>query len=86
MSSSNSLKLSCDTSPLLLFTKLLETVLKGSERSLSLCDLGFELFRVENDHDPARAGEVVVRLYPSDRFMMLAAAFLAEDFDLVVIE
>jgi hypothetical protein len=76
MTQSN-ITLKCDPSPLIEFTKMLQGVIKSRNRSLSCGYLGFELVRVENDHSSASAGEVVVRLYPSDGFLRFAAAILA---------
>lgn len=76
----------CDSSPFILFTKLFEGRLQVSERTFDLGDLGFELFRVESDFSSASAGKLVVRLYPSDRFLSFAATVLAGDFDLALVE
>jgi hypothetical protein len=42
---------------------------------LALFDSGEELGRLQVDDAPAAAGELTVRLYPSDRLARLAAAF-----------
>jgi hypothetical protein len=76
----------CDASPLIEFTKLLQGVIESRNCSFSLGNLGFEFVRVENDFSSASAGEVVVRLYPSDGFLRFAAAFLAGQFDLHVVK
>lgn len=85
-SSSVQLSVVCDSSPFVLFTKLLEGSLKISERSFDLGDLGFELFRVESDFGSASAGKLVVRLYPSDSFLRFATTILARDLDLAFVE
>jgi len=66
---SSTVEIVCDSSPFVLFAKLLESRLKISERSFELGDLGFELFRAESDFSSASAGKLVVRLYPSDGFL-----------------
>jgi hypothetical protein len=76
----------CDSSPFILFTKLLEGRLKVSERTLDLSNFGFELFRIESDFSSTAAGELIVRLYPSDSFFRFATTILAGDFDLVLVE
>ena len=83
---SSSVEIVCDSSPFVLFTKLLESRLKISERSFALGDLGFELLRVESDFGSASAGKLVVRLYPSDGLLRFATTILAGDFDLAFVE
>ena len=78
---SSTVEIVCDSSPFVLFAKLLESRLKISERSFELGDLGFELFRAESDFSSASAGKLVVRLYPSDGFLRFATTIFAEDFD-----
>jgi len=76
----------CDSSPFQLFAKLLERSVEFGERPLDLGNLGFELFRVESDFDATTTSKLVVRLYPSDRFLRFAATFFARDFDLALVE
>jgi hypothetical protein len=85
-SSSVQMSVVCDSSPFVLFTKLLESHLKISERSLDIVDLGFELFRIESDLGSASTGKLVVRLYPSDSFLRFAATVFAGDFNLAIVE
>lgn len=82
----STIELVCDSSPFILFAELLQGRLQGSERSFSLSDLDFELFRIESDLSSASAGKHVVRLYPSDRFLRFAATIFAGDFDLTVVK
>jgi hypothetical protein len=86
MPESIKLAILCDPSPFLLFAELFKRALEASQRPLSLGDLGFELARFETDHGPAGAGEITVRLYPSDAFLCFAATALAGDFNLCGIE
>lgn len=78
------INLHVDTSPLLLFTKLLKLRIKRSKRSLNLRNLPSKLIRLESDARPARTGKVRVTLYPSDSFLRFGAAVLARDLDLHV--
>ena len=76
MAESN-INLHCDASPLTSFAELLKLGLKGGDRSFCLNDLGTELVRSEVDDLSASTGEVIVRLYPSDAFLRLAATLVA---------
>ena len=76
----------CDSSPFVLFTKLLDCRLKVRERLLDLSDLGFKLLRIESDFGSTRTGELVVRRYPSDGFLHCAATVFAGDFNLALFE
>jgi hypothetical protein len=53
---------------------------------LRLFDSCDKLVLIESEDDAAGTGEVIVRLKPSDRFLMLLAAFAARDFDRFVVE
>ncbi len=83
---SQAISIKCDSSPFVLFTKLLDGRLKVGERTLDFSDLCFELFRIESDFSSAGTGELVVRLYPSDGFLRFATTVLAGDFDLAFVE
>lgn len=80
------LTIRCDASPLRLFIKLFEAALQGRKGSLNVGDLGFELARVEDDVGAADAGEMVVRVYPSDAFLRFAVTVFAGDADFGVVE
>jgi hypothetical protein len=71
--------ITCDASPLLSFVKSL----KGT---VNLCNLPSKLIRLEHDFSTAKAREVIVRLYPSNAFLRFAAAGIARDFNLGVID
>ena len=86
MMAAATLTLSCDTSPLMTFLALFKHALESSKRSLQLGDLGFELVRVEHDYSAAGAGELLVRLYPSDAFLRFAATIFARELNLLSVE
>ena len=73
------LNIVCDPAPIVLFTELFKRALEASQRPLDLGELCFELARLETDNGSAGAGELTVRLYPSDAFLCFAAAALAGD-------
>ena len=75
------INIACDAAPLLLFTELLKRALQGRQGLLNFSDPGFELARVESDFCSAAAGELTVRLYPSDAFLRFAVTLFAGDFD-----
>lgn len=78
--------ITCDASPLLLFTKIFQAALQGREGLFDLGNLGFELARVESDFCTAGTGKTFVRLYPSDAFLRFATTVFAGDFDLGLVE
>ena len=82
----SSMNVVCDASAFVLLVKLVEFRLNASQRTLSLCDLGFELCRIESEASTADAGKLVVRLYPSDAFLRFVAAHFARDVDLAIVE
>lgn len=86
VSKSTALKITCDSAPLRSFTELFEAALKVRNLSLDLGNLTFELARIDTDFSAASAGELTVRLYPSDAFLRFAAAVLAGNFDLGTIK
>ena len=65
---------------------MLECVLKVCNRPLDLSDFPFELARVDIDTSPAGAGELTIRLYPSDVFLRFASAIFAGQFDFCAIK
>ena len=76
------LTITCDASPLTTFAELLQLGLKFVHAPLGICDPPLELVRFEHDTDPARADELVVRLYPSDALLCFTAACLAGNLNL----
>ena len=80
------LKIVSDASPVLLLIELLRRAMDISKTPIDLGNDLSELVRVETDHGSARAGELHVTLYPSDRFLRHAATFLAGKLDLGIIE
>jgi len=76
------LKIVPDAKPILLIIKLLCRAVNISKTPIELGEDLSELVRIETDHGSARAGELHVTLYPSDRFLRHAAAFLADKLDL----
>jgi hypothetical protein len=70
-------QLRCDSSPLTSFAEMFECALKVCERGLGFGDFPLELARVDLDASPASAGELTVRLYPSDAFLRFAATLFA---------
>lgn len=68
-----------NSNPLEFFLESLRPYLEVGEQSISLCDLGFELSRVESRCDPANASKVIVTLYPSDALFDFAAAAYARN-------
>jgi hypothetical protein len=80
------LKLSCDSSPIVSFSKMLECALKVSKRALNLSDFPFELARVDVDRSSTNAGELMIRLYPSDAFLRFASTIFTGQFYFSAIE
>jgi len=80
------LKIVSDASPVLLLIELLRRAMDISKTPIDLGDDLSELVRVETDHGSARAGELHVTLYPSDRFLRHAAAVFAGKLDLDAIK
>ena len=80
MSTHVTVKIECDTQPLVLFTEIFQGFLQRSERLLDFCDLEFELARVDYDFSAVTTGKVVVRFCPSDAFLGFAGAIFAGDF------
>ena len=70
------IRINCDTRPLLAYVELLEKSFGGLLKTL---DLPPELVRVESDTSTAATGELMVRLYPSDALLSFAAALGARD-------
>lgn len=56
------------------------------ERFLDGSDLASELRLVQSDNGTALAGELPVRLDPSDRLLCLSAAIRARNFDVMIVE
>lgn len=68
-------------------SELAERFPEFGDSLLGLIDSGDELFCLDSDSRSApRAGEIVVRLNPSDRLAALMSAFRAGDFDLLAFE
>ena len=76
----------CNTSPLSLFTDLLKAALQVRKRFFSFSDLCFELARIKSDFSAAAAGELTVRLYPSDAFLRFATTVFAGDLNFCAIQ
>jgi hypothetical protein len=72
-----------DASPLLTFAELFQRSLKTP---IDIGDLPAELVRAESHPGPAGTHEIMVRFYPSDRFLDFASAVLAGDLDLRVVK
>lgn len=75
------LEIKCDAQPLVLFIELFQAFLKRSKGRINLGQLGFELARVECAGAAADAGELCVRIYPSDALLGFATAVFAGKFD-----
>ena len=58
------MKLPCDAAPLLAFVELVQCAPEVIHGPVNLGDVPTELVRVEVDDRAARAGEVLVRLWP----------------------
>lgn len=58
-------------------------IIKGA---IDLCDLPSQLARIETDASATTAGEIAVRLEPSDRLRDLMAAIRARNVDRLVVE
>jgi hypothetical protein len=56
------------------------------DRVLCLFDSFDKLVLIESEDSAAGTGEVIVRLKPSDRFLMLLAALTAWDSDCLVVK
>ncbi|RWY85172.1 hypothetical protein EHI44_16790 [Rhizobium leguminosarum] len=85
------LKLRCDATALNEILTDLDASLKSlpeiSEFLIRLLDSGEELFRIDSDVLPAPlAGELLVRLHPSDALRSLVTASRAGDADLRIFE
>jgi hypothetical protein len=81
------LSLIADAGPLLAFlAHFSDRVLKALDGGIALGDLGLELVSLESDYSPAPAGELTVRIYPSDRLLGLAATVAARNIDPCAIE
>lgn len=74
-----------DTSPALLFIKLFGDSLKSLNRTIKTGELPRDLVRLDQIFNPTNASKIFVRLYPSDTFLRFAAATLASEYDLSVI-
>lgn len=70
----------CDATPLNLFLKLFKGALDGISGHVRARKLPVQCARAETD--PAGAGELTVRLYPSDALLRFAATLLAGELDL----
>ena len=70
-----------DASPVLTFAALVRRSLETIKPGFDPRDLPSELIRPENDRRPVQAGQLAVRLYPSDLFFEFAAALFAWDRD-----
>jgi hypothetical protein len=81
MATNPSIELQCDASPLTAFIELLQCALESRKRPLGRGDLPAELARLEAGDDATRAGQLRVRLYPSDALLRFAAACWAGDGD-----
>lgn len=81
----NTLTIECDAQPLVLFIELFKAFLKQSKSRINLSQLGFELARVECAGTAASAGELTIRIYPSDAFLGFATAVFAGKFDIGVV-
>lgn len=86
----NALKIACDSCELLSLlqaaTEAVDGTLQPFEGSFRLVEALQEPVSIEADHDAALAGELVVRLNPSDGLRRLMAALLAWDGDLLAVE
>jgi len=80
------LTISLDATPLESFIELFMRSLEIIKRPLDLGDFPSEPVRFECDPGPAGTQQLLVRLYPSDRFLDFAATVFARDFNIGVIE
>src|SRR5271169_1374898 len=76
------LKINCDASPAILFIKFFANAIQRTGCPIKLFDFPSELIRIEQNSCSAGASEVFISLYPSDAFLRFAAATLAGQFDL----
>lgn len=76
------LKIDCDGGPLLSFVHLLRV----AKVDVDFDKLSFNPFRVESDYTATAAGEMTVRLYPSDGLLRHVAALLAKNVEFEIIK
>lgn len=79
------LAIACDAQPLVLFIELFKAFLERSKSRIDLGQLGFEFARVEAAGTAANAGELTIRIYPSDALLGFATAVFAGKFDIGVV-
>jgi hypothetical protein len=77
-----SIEISADTRPIMLFIKMLESVLQAGNSRINLSDFDSKLVRIEMDSSSTGTGEITVTLYPSDTFLRLAVTLCAGNFNL----
>ena len=82
---SEEINLIVDVQPFILFAEILQRFCQVRKLSLDLTNLGFELIRVDTDTSTTSAGELSVRLYPSDAFLDFAGAIFTRNADFSVI-
>jgi len=75
-----------DTTPILGFLELLKARAEFADGLFRLSDLGFELFRIEQNIDSAGARKITVVFYPSDAFIRYVGAIVAGNRNIEVVE
>ena len=78
--------ITCDATALLAFIQRINGLLQVSESAFGLRDLPPELARINIDDRSASAGELAVRLDPSDGLRGFAAALLARDSNRLIVQ
>lgn len=82
----STLEIVADASPFLSFSELLKRAIETVKAPLDVGDPPFEIVRLECNPGPAGANQLLVRFYPSDRFLDFAATILARDLNLSTIK
>src|SRR5436189_5462106 len=74
--------ITADSEKLIQLCDLLSFARKRTKARFSLCDSPLKLVSLDVSHGSTSAGKTTVRIYPSDRFLNLAATFLTRQFNL----
>jgi hypothetical protein len=80
------LEILADALTFLTFSNLLQRTLKSVKTPLDLGDFPSEPVRLECDPGPAGTGKLLVRFYPSDRFLDFAATIFTRDLNFATIK